>query len=72
MQQEVLLETVEVPGVGEVRGKPGTSTIELAGAASYWYKRWKTAHIDGVIAGVALTVFSELLLGAAYYLIRNI
>lgn len=71
MQQENLLETVEVPGVGEVRGRPGTSTIELAGAASYWHKRWKTAYVDGAAAGILMTVFSQLLLAAAYYLIRN-
>jgi hypothetical protein len=37
----------EVPGVGELMARPGTSTAELAGAASFWYKKYQTAYSDG-------------------------
>ena len=44
-------ESVEVPGVGEIRARPGTSTMALAGAAAYWHKKAQGAYADGVSSG---------------------
>lgn len=44
-------ETNEVPGVGEIRARKGTSTSELAGAAHYWSSKYAAAHKDGWRAG---------------------
>lgn len=40
-------ESHEVPGVGEVLSRRGTSTSSLAGAAHYWSKKYATARKDG-------------------------
>jgi len=64
--------SVEVPGLDAVRGRQGTSTVVLAGAAKHWANKAKTAKIDGLVAGITLTLFAELLLGVGYYIIRSL
>lgn len=60
-------ESIELPGVGELRGRPGTSTMELAGAASFWYKKYQSARKDGFIAAVTVIAALELLGGIIYH-----
>lgn len=40
----------DIPGVGEVRARAGTSTAELAGAAKFWHDKYQTAWRDGFIS----------------------
>ncbi len=37
----------EVPGVGRINGRAGTSTIELAGAVNFWHQKYQTAWRSG-------------------------
>jgi hypothetical protein len=67
MSGEKSYETVELPGVGEIRARAGTSTLELAGAAKFWYDKYQSARTDGFIGGVSLVCIVELVLGTAYY-----
>lgn len=40
-------ETFDLPGVGELRSRRGTSTAELAGMAAFWHKRSIKSWRDG-------------------------
>lgn len=52
-------ETVE--GVGEIYGRRGTSTLELAGAARYWHNKFKTARYNGICLGFLLgSIFASV------------
>lgn len=64
-------ESVDLPGVGEIRARPGTSTLELAGAAKHWHNKYKSAKIDGFISGASLVVILEVVIVAAYYCLRS-
>lgn len=61
-------ETIEVPGVGELRARPGTSTLELAGAVKVWHDRYQHARLDGFIGGASLVSMIGLLSALGYYL----
>lgn len=61
-------ETIEVPGVGELRARPGTSTLELAGAAKFWHDKYQSARFDGFIGGASMVSMLGILSVAAYYL----
>lgn len=63
-------ESVDLPGVGEIRSRPGTATHELAGAVKVWYDKCQTARHDGMIAGMALLALSELIVASIYILLR--
>lgn len=63
-------EAVEVPGVGELRARKGTSTLELAGAVKFWHDKYKSARLDGFIAGASMVSLLGLLSAAAYFLIH--
>lgn len=60
-------ENVEIPGVGEIRARPGTSTMELAGAVKYWHEKCRSARVDGFIGGLGLGAFLSLAGWAIYY-----
>lgn len=60
-------ETIEVPGVGELRARVGTSTLELAGAAKFWHDKYQSARADGFIGGVSISAMFALFAGVAYY-----
>ena len=64
-------DVIELPGVGEIRARPGTSTMELAGAASFWAKKYKSARKDGFVAGVTLMATLNILCLIAYTFIRS-
>lgn len=64
-------ETIELPGVGEVRARPGTSTLELAGAAKYWHDKCQSARHDGALGGAALILMIDLLAVGIYFYFRN-
>jgi hypothetical protein len=61
-------EVAEVPGVGEIRARRGTSTLELAGGMKYWHDKYQSARMDGFIGGVSLSAMVALISGAIYYL----
>jgi hypothetical protein len=63
-------ESLELPGVGEIRARPGTSTLELAGAAKFWHDKYKSARLDGFIGGVSISAMAALIVGAVLYLWR--
>jgi hypothetical protein len=75
MQQAQESESFEIPGVGELRARPGTSTAELAGAVKVWHDKYQTAHtsgfIDGAVGVGALIFFVELLATGLYFYLRN-
>ena len=60
-----------VPGVGEIRARRGTSTVELAGAAAFWHKKYQSARLDGFLAAASLIAFLEIASGIVYYYIRS-
>lgn len=64
-------ESVSLPGVGEIRGRLGTSTMQLAGAAKFWHDKYRSAKRDGVIAGIALMATLEIAVVIAYYYLRS-
>ena len=64
-------ETSDVPGVGEIRARKGTATQELAGAAAFWSKKYKSAKRDGFLAAVFAIAFLEIVSGIAYHYIRS-
>jgi len=75
MPQENELESIDIPGIGEVRARPGTSTIELAGAAKHWFdkhqallNRIDTSRREGFIGGVFFSGISFAVTFAIYYL----
>ncbi len=47
-------ESFEVPGVGEILARPGTSTAELAGAVKYWHTKATEAYANGLEVGKSL------------------
>lgn len=71
MLEQESYESVELPGVGEIRARKGTSTIELAGAAKYWYDKHKSAFVDGFAGGAVAVLLLELLAGGVYFLLRK-
>lgn len=65
-------ETIELPGVGDIRARPGTSTLELAGAAKFWHDKYQDGRKDGFIAGASLLAMAELLAVCVYYIVRSL
>lgn len=63
-------ETTEVPGVGEIRARVGTSTLELAGAVKHWHDKYQSARIDGFIGGSVFTLMFFACCFGVYYLLR--
>lgn len=61
----------EVPGVGEVRARKGTSTVELAGAVSFWHSKYQEARKDGFIAAITVMCIVESIAGVLYYYLRS-
>ncbi len=76
-------ESFDIPGVGELRARPGTSTAELAGAVDYWHKKAKASYADGIsvgkivgrkdgaIAAISLVTALEVVIGIAYHYLRS-
>ncbi len=75
MQELPKSEVFDIPGVGELPARAGTSTYELAGAVSVWHKKYlqahKTGRIDGLIGGVLYTLLIESLIAGVYFYLRN-
>lgn len=71
MEQLSESEVFDIPGVGELPARKGTSTYELAGAVKVWHDKYQKAHksgvIDGAVGGIALILLVELLGFATYY-----
>lgn len=65
------LESFDIPAVGEVKARPGTSTHELAGAVKYWHDKSKTASRDGFIRGFAYGGALVVGIEIAYNLVRS-
>lgn len=72
MSDERLIHDIE--GVGEIRARAGTSTSELAGAASFWQKQARlaqsknaTAWRDGFLTAVVST---SLIFGLVMWLLK--
>lgn len=59
----------ELPGIGEIRAREGTSTVELAGAVKFWHDKYKSARTDGFIGGVAFSTMFAICSFGAYYLL---
>jgi hypothetical protein len=59
-------EVVNLPAVGEIKGRPGTSTMELAGMASYWHKKFLSARKEGRIEGATALAALCLVAEAVY------
>lgn len=59
----------ELPGIGEVRAREGTSTAELAGAVKYWHDKYQSARKSGFIDGAILTAFISICSFGVYYLL---
>ena len=68
MNQE--FETVDVPGVGELKARIGTSTLELAGAVKFWHDKYQSARLDGFIGGAVFTLMFSACCFGVYYLLR--
>lgn len=64
-------ETIDVPAVGEVRARVGTSTLELAGGIKYWHDKYRSARKDGFIAASFLIITAEVVLGIIYHYLRS-
>ena len=71
-------ESIELPGVGELRGRPGTSTMALAGAAKFWHDKYQSARRDyqsarrdGFIAASILIAVAEVAALIVYTLITR-
>ena len=60
-------EVIDLPGVGEIRARPGTSTMALAGAAKFWHDKYQSARKDGFIAAVSLIATLEVIAGIIYH-----
>jgi len=63
-------QTIEVPAVGEIRARVGTSTLELAGAVKVWHDKAMSARIDGFVGGAAFGIMFSVCSFGAYYLLR--
>lgn len=65
-------ETFEIPGVGELKARQGTSTAELAGAVKYWHDRYQTEVVSvrqaAFIAGGVLASLVYLIGSSIYWL----
>lgn len=61
-------ETNDIPGIGEVRARRGTSTSELAGAAAFWAAKYKTAWRDGFLSACIVLGFAGIAAGATIYI----
>ena len=64
-------ESIELPGVGELRGRPGTSTMALAGAAKFWHDKYQRARKDGFIAASIIIAVAEAAALVVYTLITR-
>ncbi len=67
----------EIPGVGEIQAREGTSTHELAGAVKVWHDRYQEAHNQiwaarrqGTIAGIAMLSMVEIFALVIYRLLH--
>lgn len=60
----------DIPGVGEVRARAGTSTAELAGAAKFWHDKYQTAWRDGALAASLVIGLAGIIAGAAIHLLN--
>lgn len=50
--ENVERESFDIPGIGEIRARKGTSTAELAGAAAFWHNKYKSAWKDGFVTAL--------------------
>ena len=64
-------ENFDVPGVGEVRARKGTSTAELAGAVKFWHDKYQSARLDGFIGGSVFTLLVSLCGFGVFYLLTR-
>ncbi len=63
MSEDTVRETMDLPGVGEIRPRRGTAVHELAGGirfwhdrAKFWEKKYANARNGGLLAGLALSL----------------
>lgn len=66
--------SVDLPGVGEVRARPGTSTLELAGAAKHWHDKYQSVMRrkgSAFMGGVFSVVIIEAVILAVYFCLRS-
>lgn len=65
-------ESFEIPGVGELRARQGTSNFELAGAVKYWHDRYQTevasVRLASFTGGVVFTTLIGVISYAIYWL----
>jgi hypothetical protein len=64
-------ENISLPGVGEVRARKGTSTIELAGGMKYWHDKYKSAWTNGFASGGIVGIIAGLVGTVTYYYLRS-
>ena len=69
-ENEFTYETHEVPGIGQVKTRQGTSVAVFAGAAKYWSDKAKTAYVEGFTGGAITGVCLSLCLFGIYLLLR--
>lgn len=66
-------EVFDIPGVGEIRARPGTSTAELAGAVTYWHRKYekevKRPWRDGFLTACVSLGLAAIVAGAVLHFI---
>jgi hypothetical protein len=60
----------DIPGIGIVRAREGTSTAELAGAVKFWHDKCMSARRDGFIGGTVFTLLFTLCSFGVVHLLR--
>ena len=70
MTQENDYANYDLPGVGELRARRGTSTAELAGMAKHWHDKAKSAYIDGFAAGGVFMLLVSAVGASIYWLCK--
>jgi hypothetical protein len=63
-------ETHDLPGIGNVRARRGTSTVELAGAVKYWHDKCVSARRDGFLGGAVFTLLVMVCGFGMFHLLR--
>ena len=63
-------ENIDLPGIGEVRARRGTSTVELAGAVKYWHDKYITAHRSGFLRGAMFSFLVTACGFGVFHLLR--
>jgi hypothetical protein len=70
--EESKYQNFEIPGVGEIKAREGTSSFELAGAVKYWHDRYQREVVSvrqaAFIAGGVLASLVYLIGSSIYWL----